>query len=100
MSLPEPQKTAIRSKLLECLGSEGVNNVRNKIGDAVAEIARQYTSEGMRYIKSWLYGMLLTLVRRSTLGRTIGSIVSCKSGCKPRSEGDCFPDFRDDTRHH
>ncbi|MCJ1477096.1 hypothetical protein MMC13_005767 [Lambiella insularis] len=45
-SLQQPQKIAIRSKLLECLQSEATPHVRNKIGDAVAEIARQYTDDG------------------------------------------------------
>jgi importin-5 len=33
----------IRQKLLETLGSEPERVVRNKISDAVAEVARQYT---------------------------------------------------------
>ena len=48
MSLPEPQKNAIREKLLRCLENESVPNVRNKIGDAVAELARQYSDDGIR----------------------------------------------------
>ena len=46
MTLQEPQKIAIRDKLLQCLENETVANIRNKIGDAVAEIARQYSDEG------------------------------------------------------
>lgn len=38
---------AIREKLLESLGSESLAHVRNKIGDAVAEIAGQYADNGM-----------------------------------------------------
>lgn len=45
-SLQDPQKQAIRAKLLECLASEADTGVRNKIGDAVAEVARQYTAVG------------------------------------------------------
>ena len=37
---------AIRQKLLECLQSEQLPQVRHKIGDAVAEVARQYTDDG------------------------------------------------------
>lgn len=37
----------IRGKLLESLTSEGVAIVRNKVGDAVAEIANQYTEHGI-----------------------------------------------------
>lgn len=47
MSLEAPQKNAIRSTLLECLPSEQDVSVRHKVGDAVAEIARQYTAEGI-----------------------------------------------------
>ncbi|KAK5164699.1 hypothetical protein LTR04_001731 [Oleoguttula sp. CCFEE 6159] len=46
MTLQQPQRNVIRSNLLECLAIESVPQVRNKIGDAVAEIARQYTDEG------------------------------------------------------
>lgn len=70
LALQEPEKLVIRQKLLECLGTEtrmtdhsgdanlstkfgnkiGKNdwtaNLRNKIGDAVAEIARQYADDG------------------------------------------------------
>lgn len=40
------QRLAIRQKLLQSLNSEGVENVRNKVGDAVAAIAEQYTDSG------------------------------------------------------
>lgn len=43
LSLPQEQAYVIRQKLIEALGAEATNNVRNKIGDAVAEIARQYS---------------------------------------------------------
>ena len=43
LALPQQQKLAIRQKLLECLQSESVPEVRHKIGDAVAEVARQYS---------------------------------------------------------
>ena len=44
--LQPPQKVAIRQKLLECLQSENLQMVRHKIGDAVAEVARQYSDAG------------------------------------------------------
>ena len=44
--LQEPQKTAIRQKLLDCLQSESLSQVRHKIGDGVAEVARQYSDGG------------------------------------------------------
>ena len=45
--LQTPQKLVIRQKLLECLHNEGLPAMRHKIGDAVAEIARQYSDNGM-----------------------------------------------------
>lgn len=48
-SLPNEQRVAIREKLVACLSSETVNDVRRKIGDALAEVARQYTDNGMRF---------------------------------------------------
>lgn len=42
-SLAKDQAIVIRQKLLETLGSETDRAVRNKISDAVAEVARQYT---------------------------------------------------------
>ena len=47
MTIQEQQRNVIRAKLLECLANEKVAGVRNKIGDAVAEVARQYTMEGV-----------------------------------------------------
>jgi hypothetical protein len=47
MTLRQDQRIAIRQNLVSCLGSESLQQVRNKIGDAVAEIARQYTDNGM-----------------------------------------------------
>lgn len=37
---------AIRQRLLQSLRNESVAHVRNKIGDAVAEIAGQYADNG------------------------------------------------------
>lgn len=47
LSLEQTQGYVIRQKLLEALGSETTNPVRNKIGDAVAEIAREYSDASM-----------------------------------------------------
>jgi hypothetical protein len=41
------QRLVIREKLVTCLTSESTTDVRKKIGDAVAEIARQYTDNGI-----------------------------------------------------
>jgi hypothetical protein len=45
-SLSNEAKVAIRQQILQCLATEQVSHVRNKIGDAIAEIARQYTDNG------------------------------------------------------
>ena len=47
LCLGENEKNFIRQRLLQCLANEQMANVRHKIGDAVAEIARQYTDYGM-----------------------------------------------------
>ena len=47
LCLGQNEKDFIRQRLLQCLVSEQMANVRHKIGDAVAEIARQYTDYGM-----------------------------------------------------
>lgn len=46
LTLPNDAKIPIRSGLLQCLATEQVPHVRNKVGDAIAEIARQYTDNG------------------------------------------------------
>lgn len=43
LTLSNDAKVPIRSGLLQCLATEQVAHVRNKVGDAIAEIARQYT---------------------------------------------------------
>src|SRR5688500_18493095 len=43
VSLSKDQAAVIRQKLLESLGGDFDKSVRNKISDAVAEVARQYT---------------------------------------------------------
>ncbi|KAJ5294758.1 hypothetical protein PENANT_c014G03055 [Penicillium antarcticum] len=48
-SLPNEQRVAIREKLVACLTSESVTDVRKKIGDALAEVARQYTDNGEQW---------------------------------------------------
>lgn len=49
ISLSKEQALTIRQKLLETLISESDKAVRNKISDAVAEVARQYTEHS----ESW-----------------------------------------------
>ena len=43
MSLSPVHADAIRQKLLEALTNETERHVRNKVSDAVADVARQYT---------------------------------------------------------
>lgn len=43
LTLAKEQADVIRQNLLDALGTESTNSVRNKIGDAVAEIAREYS---------------------------------------------------------
>ncbi|KAL4930686.1 nuclear import receptor PSE1 [Aspergillus undulatus] len=45
-TLAREQRLVIRQKLVTCLTRETANDVRRKTGDAVAEIARQYTDNG------------------------------------------------------
>lgn len=47
LSLQPDEQVAIRAKLLECLAAESLAQTRNKVGDAVAEVARQLTEESM-----------------------------------------------------
>lgn len=47
LTLSNDAKVPIRTGLLQCLATEQISHVRNKVGDAVAEIARQYTDNGM-----------------------------------------------------
>ncbi|KAG5985303.1 hypothetical protein E4U55_006783 [Claviceps digitariae] len=58
-SLAKDQAIVIRQKLLETLATESDRTVRNKISDAVAEVARQYTDNN----DSWpeLLGVLFQL---------------------------------------
>jgi len=46
LSLPKDQAAVIRQKLLEGLVDENDRAVRNKVSDAVAELARQYSEGG------------------------------------------------------
>ncbi|KAG0647419.1 Importin beta sal3 [Hyphodiscus hymeniophilus] len=67
LSLPQEQAYAIRQKLLEALGSESTNSVRNKIGDAVAEIAREYSDSKEQWPE--VLGILFTLSMSDQVGQ-------------------------------
>ena len=45
-ALQQAEKVAIRQRLLESLQHEKLPQCRHKIGDAVAEVARQYAETG------------------------------------------------------
>lgn len=57
LSLNQDDGYVIRQKLLEALGTETTNSVRNKIGDAVAEIAREYSDNSTFLGGQYLEGM-------------------------------------------
>lgn len=44
--MTDEAKLPIRTHLLQCLSNETVPHVRNKVGDAIAEVARQYADAG------------------------------------------------------
>ncbi|TVY64219.1 Importin subunit beta-3 [Lachnellula suecica] len=67
MSLPQEQAYLIRQKLIEALGAETTNNVRNKIGDAVAEIAREYSDGKQQWPE--ILGVLFTLSTSKEVGQ-------------------------------
>ena len=64
LTLQDGQRLAIRQKLLACLNSEYLANLRNKVGDAVAEIARQYYEDGR--LNCWNRPGMNALIWRST----------------------------------
>ncbi|KAI0475178.1 ARM repeat-containing protein [Xylariaceae sp. FL0804] len=59
VSLPHEQASVIRSKLLETFGTESDRMVRNKIGDAVADVARQYSENNEQWPE--ILGVLFNL---------------------------------------
>ncbi|EON65239.1 hypothetical protein W97_04476 [Coniosporium apollinis CBS 100218] len=67
LTLPQPQRDAIRGKLLHCPESETAAHVRNKVCDAVAEIARQYTEDGEQWPE--LLGVLFNLSQSADAGK-------------------------------
>ncbi|KAI9052596.1 hypothetical protein LZ554_003939 [Drepanopeziza brunnea f. sp. 'monogermtubi'] len=67
LSLDQSQGYVIRQKLLEALGTETTNPVRNKIGDAVAEVAREYSDARQQWPE--ILGVLFTLSMSSQVGQ-------------------------------
>jgi hypothetical protein len=56
LSIPQEQSFPIRQLLLEALAAETNSSVRNKIGDAIAELARQYSDNSKCDMYIWLSG--------------------------------------------
>lgn len=77
-TLSQPHKDAIRQKLLECLQNETLPHVRHKIGDAVAELARQYGDEGQWTTRRSLSRWLTCIGSRTKLARVTASPVRCE----------------------
>ncbi|KAJ8131391.1 hypothetical protein O1611_g2236 [Lasiodiplodia mahajangana] len=59
ISLPPEQAQVIRHKVLEALANESDRLVRNKIGDAVADVARQYSENNVPWPE--ILGVLFNL---------------------------------------
>ncbi|KAI0023927.1 ARM repeat-containing protein [Xylariomycetidae sp. FL0641] len=67
VSLGREQATVIRQKLLETLASESDRLVRNKIGDAVADLARQYSENNEQWPE--ILGILFNLSMANDAGQ-------------------------------
>jgi hypothetical protein len=67
LSIPQEQAYAIRQRMLEALGAETTPTVRNKIGDAVAEVAREYSDNNQQWPE--LLGVLFTLSNSKEAGQ-------------------------------
>ncbi|OAG02553.1 importin subunit beta-3 [Paraphaeosphaeria sporulosa] len=67
LTLNQPEREAIRARMLQCLGKEQDTSVRSKIGDAVAELARQHTDEGVAWDE--LLGALFQASQSSDAGQ-------------------------------
>jgi importin-5 len=52
ISMPKNDASVVRDKLLETLAAESDRGVRNKISDAVAEVARQYAENSQCIARS------------------------------------------------
>lgn len=68
LTLQTAQKIAIRQKLLQALETETIPQIRHKIGDAVAEVARQYADSGRWQRVSlgwftWYDGLICSIIR-------------------------------------
>ncbi|RYC60014.1 hypothetical protein CHU98_g6192 [Xylaria longipes] len=67
VSLPPEQAHVIRQKVLEALAHESDRLVRNKIGDAVADVARQYSENNDQWPE--ILGVLFNLSMANDVGQ-------------------------------
>ncbi|KAJ5551339.1 hypothetical protein N7535_000711 [Penicillium sp. DV-2018c] len=101
-SLPNEQRVAIREKLVACLTSETVTDVRKKVGDALAEVARQYTDNGEQWPE--LLGVLFQASQspESSLRETAYRVFTTTPGIIQRQHEDAVVEvfskgFKDDN---
>lgn len=71
ISLPSEQAQVIRHRVLESLANESDRLVRNKVGDAVADIARQYSENGQSTLLSLSLGPLYSALCPSQSSRHV-----------------------------
>lgn len=74
-TLSEPQRIAIREKLLQALGAETTLNVRNKVSDAIAEVARQHAEEGAELEHSYA-SLVWNETDRSTIRTRVAGVAT------------------------
>lgn len=99
LTLQQPEREAIRGKLLQCLASETDNSVRSKIGDAVAEIGRQHTDEGETHTHTTA-GRIAHSRHRCPMAGASGGLVQRQPGKRCRPARNCFQDILHDARNH
>jgi len=80
-SLDPAARNAIRAKVLEALVTEQDASARNKMGDAVAEIARQYAAEGESRMCGRCKRTSADWRSRRELARTVGRTFPMQPVC-------------------
>jgi hypothetical protein len=98
--LSPEQRVVIREKLVGCLSSEQLPDVRNKIGDAIAEIARQYTDNGTFGVSLGGYTTADEMINRRLVAGTSWGTVPSESVFRSRLAGSCIPNFHYDTKYY
>lgn len=101
LTLPNDIKLPIRAGLLQCLATEQVPSVRNKVGDAIAEVARQYTDNCKRQGMFIFRGIPANTI---SLSRDMAGAIRCSLLSQPISgpncERMCLSNLRYYTGHH